>query len=470
MSQQAVPAPGFRQRGEEPQGPKPLNLRWGLTVLGLIIVAGFLVSRFWESRFHPAEPVAEQESASNGGSGNRGGTSDSQQALRTEFGSGDTSASPLTPITTANDEEQAAAARLQELQRIQQQVKEQIRALREQDAGYRAQRAVESVRLSRLRAMAEEGRSDLSALKTHLAAWTGTLTPLMTNDRGRAIASDPERLLLVATALDNPPATEEKISAWERNLEALLEPLQGSADEANLRLPEEFVSELNALLADIRKVREELARLRATLDTMLSQTGTDRLGSEGPTLREALELRRGEEAQRRMAAIAEAQRQVREEADRKLAEAEAARLEAENRVKLLESQARKEEAEAARQKAELLRRFEREWPRMQSYLVPFTSTGFTQPGGHGFERTTEKGPVSLGRLQGAGVLNRDLNSMKKLYYSTTANGMNDRDHGGFPRYFGGAQDWDRRHPTIQMIQDFLNEFGPILVEKGLLAP
>lgn len=460
MSQQAVPAPEFRQPNREPSGPKPLNLRWGLGVLGLIIAGGIVFSRVWEANFQPEKIAAVRESPAQSTSDDRGQTVDTQPAIGPDVsirGSG-----AATPVVTANYEELEAANR--------------------------AQRAVESVRRSKLRALAEEGRSDLTMLKAQLAAWNEVLNPLMNNDRGRVLASDPDRLRMVATILENSPATEEQVASWERNLMTLLEPLQESADEAALRLPDEFVSELDALLGVVRQAREDLTSRRATINTILAQIGPDLPQSESPTLREALERSRGEEAQKRAVAIAEAQRQARADADKKLAEAEAARVEAENRVKLLESQARKEEAEGierkladaraeaakqredARQKAELIRRFEHEWPRMQTYLVPFTSAGFTQPGGRGFERTTEKGPVSFGRLQGAGVLDRDINSLKKLYYSTTANGMNDRDHGGFPKYFGGAQDWNRKHPTIQLVQDFLNEFGPIMVEKGLLAP
>jgi hypothetical protein len=104
---------------------------------------------------------------------------------------------------------------------------------------------------------------------------------------------------------------------------------------------------------------------------------------------------------------------------------------------------------------------------MQTYLVPFTAPGYTQPQGGRFERTAQEGPVSLGKLAGSGFLEPTVNSLEGFYYATTANAQNDRPHGGFPVY--GVK-FATTQPLLQRIQDFLNKYGEIMVEEKLLAP
>ena len=122
-------------------------------------------------------------------------------------------------------------------------------------------------------------------------------------------------------------------------------------------------------------------------------------------------------------------------------------------------------AEARRQ--QLRKAFEQQWPGMQPYLTAFTTPGYTQPRRDKFVRTTDYGPVSLGKLRGAGLLERSVESLRRLHFATAANQMNDRDRGGFPTMentFAEAQ------ADLQRIQEFLDTYGEIMVEEGLLAP
>ena len=54
-----------------------------------------------------------------------------------------------------------------------------------------------------------------------------------------------------------------------------------------------------------------------------------------------------------------------------------------------------------------------------------------------------------------------------LYYIVGTN--NDRDLGSFPRYRGGAQDVQSRQSTMMRVQELVNKYGELMVEKGMLA-
>jgi hypothetical protein len=48
--------------------------------------------------------------------------------------------------------------------------------------------------------------------------------------------------------------------------------------------------------------------------------------------------------------------------------------------------------------------------------------------------------------------------------------LNDRDLGAFPIFLSGGPDFENKFPRLLTIQKFVREFGPVMVELGLLAP
>ena len=73
-----------------------------------------------------------------------------------------------------------------------------------------------------------------------------------------------------------------------------------------------------------------------------------------------------------------------------------------------------------------------------------------------------EGPVSLSALRGAEALNNTHQSLVTLMMVTTAG--NDRPITGFPRFSN-----DSDMPYLRKVQSLLIEFGPLMVEKEMLA-
>lgn len=133
-----------------------------------------------------------------------------------------------------------------------------------------------------------------------------------------------------------------------------------------------------------------------------------------------------------------------------------------------------DEAKAAEQKrvekAKREAKFDAEYPKMKAYLLPITSPGFKQFDGDGGPRLgmgTVKGPMSLAALTGA--LRKSTESTGN--FARAVSNYSDRPQGSFPHYStGGAGVTPQNYEIWYRIQDFIAEFGDIMVERKLLAP
>jgi hypothetical protein len=118
----------------------------------------------------------------------------------------------------------------------------------------------------------------------------------------------------------------------------------------------------------------------------------------------------------------------------------------------------------------LKKRFEVEYPEMKIYLVGLTTHGYRQFVGSSLHTVTKAGPLSYRGMIHAGVLNDGVPSLEHMHYTIGSTSSNDRDLGAFPFYLGGADDFENKLPRLLTIQKFVREFGPVMVELGLLAP
>lgn len=359
---------------------------------------------------------------------------------------------------------------------------------REQESRRKEESARRQGKVIAFRSLVKKTQQDLDALLAAVIGWQTNVKTLLASANGRRIAGSAAHVERFVSVYEKKRVAKSDVEAFQARLNVLQQPLRDSDKESSSTYApsKEFTDDVQTLKAEIQTALRPFQQDRLAVDGLLESTAN--LEPSKTTLQDAIAAFHRSEASRRAKTVAAARLKAQKEMDRKLAEAEAAKVAAEGRVKLLkikagkakvegtekalaaEIQAAAKKREAARKKAELTRQFDRVWPRMRGFLVPFTSSGYAQPAKRGFKRTVTKGPVSFSKLQGAGFLKKDINSLKTLYYATTANRMNDRSSGAFPRYFGGAQDWARRQETIQTIQDFLNKYGTIMVEKKLLAP
>jgi hypothetical protein len=336
-----------------------------------------------------------------------------------------------------------------------------------------------------------QGKKTQQELDDLLAAatnWQTKVETLLDGADGRRLAASAPHVERFVAVYDKKRLTKSEIATLQSRLDVLQQPLKSAEKDGDaMYVPSQTLrDDLQTLRSEITAAQRQYKQDLLAVSGLLESTASAEPSKD--TLKTAIAAFHRGEAARRAAAVAEARRKAGEDADRKLAAAEAAKVAAEARVKLLKIQAGKAEAEskekslndeiqaaakkreAARKKAVLVRQFQQQYPAMRGYLTPFTSSGYAQPGRYGFVRTTEKGPVSLSKLQGMGFLKKTIGSLQSFYYSTTANRMNDRPSGAFPQYVGGASDWARKQETVQTVQDFLNKFGTIMVEKKLLAP
>ncbi|RUL86993.1 coiled-coil domain-containing protein [Tautonia sociabilis] len=327
--------------------------------------------------------------------------------------------------------------------------------------------------------------------------WEAEVIGLLGDDSGRALAGQPSYVRRYrAIAAQERPGREEA-EGLRSALETLLEPVEDAlASPADALIPDEALAgQLEGLLKQAREGRDAYRTPRIQVQTLT--THAKAAGEPAAkTLREAIAEQEAEEAiaattlieaeeekarREREAALAAARREQLESEGR----AEVERIKAETEAKRMvgEQEARRiaEEAESVRRRQEqemearlaearreqLRKAFEQQWPGMQPYLTAFTTPGYTQPRRDKFVRTTDYGPVSLGKLRGAGLLERSVESLRRLHFATAANQMNDRERGGFPTMentFAEAQ------ADLQRIQEFLVTYGEIMVEEGLLTP
>jgi len=103
---------------------------------------------------------------------------------------------------------------------------------------------------------------------------------------------------------------------------------------------------------------------------------------------------------------------------------------------------------------------------MKSMLTPFTSTGTRQPTtSFQYIDTGERKPVSFGALQRLGYLENS--PQNRLYFAKYVTALNNRPAGSFPNL---SLDAGGGHEKIRKIQEFLQKYGEIMVEKELLSP
>ena len=327
---------------------------------------------------------------------------------------------------------------------------------------------------------------DLQKLADAHSRWQSSVEELKDGQTGRRIASDPALVELLATVLNTAPADDEPEKLGERLRRITTQLREAMAEESvSFKPTEEFISRIDEIEEAVEKshrwYRDHLLELAALEDQ------AEELAPAERTLRAALLSREAERAQERVEKLATRNREIQRQSDETVgaAEAEAQRIidEAKAEAKRLvgeataaritqaamEQKAEQEEELRRRQEAEKLAQLKREYQRdlrdIKVKLQPFITDGYTYNGDTGRE-----GPVSLSVLRGRGALDEGRKGLEKLLY-VGGTSTNDRDRGGFPQYVGSEYAWRQLNKDfLVQAQDYLNKYGALLVEDGLLAP
>ena len=339
----------------------------------------------------------------------------------------------------------------------------------------------------------DRAEGQVRELKDELKRWQTTEADLQTGDLGRRVASS-EEVLKQYQALQGKTQPDPLLpDKFQARLDLLRKPLlEAAASPIKAYRPgPAFEHTLLQIQQDITEALVDIRTRNAQLAAVIAQAPSEPT-ADSQSLSEALKRLDNAWAIAQAEKITAQVQKVRDEFDEKLA-AEKAGTERLRSELVLEQERRKREIEEIKERDQsqqladyakqlketqqqkaakdaLERQYQHDLPEIKSLLKPFVTDGRTQPGRHTFEMTVDVGPVSFSKLQGVGALTRTVDAQRKFWSMTTANKTNDRDLGAFPPYVGSAQDWFRKQPTVGRAQELLIKYGPLMVEKGMLAP
>lgn len=438
---------------------------WAI-VAGVIILGGMTAligGSFWYAQNYRNELRAE----THGPQGGEGG-----EASSAPFA--DNAAAGTTGSSGGGEQDAVAAA-----------------AEKERRLGEEAQRREEEARrqgqIIALRSLIDKTQRDLDDLLKSFNDWQNQVEPLLEGPKGRRIAGSAPHLERFVGVYEKERPSKSEISAYQDRLDALRGPLESATgDSAGVYAPSpELAGEVRDLdgeiLAALRQYKQDNLAVESIVESCAE------IDPSESTLTNAIRAFSKAEQDRRIEMMAESRRQASEKINRELAAAEAAKVEVEGRVELLEIKMQQQQAEdefkeltalaadqakareAAREKAQLERDFVRDLPQIRKYLPAFLAEGYTQPDQYGAASpTSKKGPMSLSAMRSAGALREDVGGLSRLNIIASGS-RNDRPVGGFPPWYGNVVS-EKNIPYVQTAQKYLLKYGDLMVEKGLLAP
>ena len=347
--------------------------------------------------------------------------------------------------------------------------------------------------------------ANIDRLQEDIDTVAKTQNELLTGDLGKRIAANRKAVEQYCAIVGKAAPDSVMPKRLREAVEGLLEPFRQAktVGAADYTLNEQMLTELAVLERQVDDALQAWDARNSRLSSLL-HTAPATAPADTPTLQEALKQLENERAAETNHVEAEYLDKVRRQEDQKtaalkakldadqaaaerdamervarakeastraLGKIKADEIEAQTQALVSEAQARTaRQAEEAR-KAKLEHEFEADLPEIQRLLRGLISEGATQPGGPNglFAVTTKRGPVSYAALGRIGALEPTIKSQQKLYFSVGTSG-NDRDRGSFPDYFGGDSDWRRKAATVQRAQELLIKYGPLMVEKKILAP
>jgi hypothetical protein len=347
--------------------------------------------------------------------------------------------------------------------------------------GQEVDSAIYRVSWNDAKAKLTSAQQSCDALDAALPKLQQEIIRLLTGDAGRRIASSVDWVDQFIVVRDRKRLTEDHVAAQRTAIEALLQQCENALNNPKINIEFKSASQLALIHDDLaqaeREVAEDLRHLQALAAESQSAAAAE------VTLAAAIEKRELELSTASLAELTAAQAAQREaatrrrqetvlEADRQVQAAELAREQSTQQGRIASAEAETEKqrqavaraaeraaAEAAHRKK--VAAFEREFPAMKLLLAPFISRGKLQLQGASWVGG-EEGPVSLAAIEQSGALSPTSGTSYMLMYF--GNGVNGRPAGSFPR--GHAND----QGEVRQVQDFLIEYGDILVEKKLLRP
>ena len=353
----------------------------------------------------------------------------------------------------------------------------ELDVLRRQASERRSSLAVAQAKMTQVRTNARRTGEQLKQLQAELATWKTAYEPLVTNENGRRIAASESHFQLAASVLKRDRPTSEAVASWEESLAILVGPLNAEAGEAesDVLLSAQHVAEIEALGSEVRKSLAQLQSDRTLIDAVIKETASLEVGDL--TITEALKAREVEEAKLVQQRLESEKKTAVDAQVAAIAAAEAERIKAETAVKQQEiandrarlgAKLSKLEAERLEIKEREIRELQRKQqekefqaalPDIRRYLIAFLAEGMQSRG-----PSPGAGPMSFSLIEGAGALTRDETGRQNLAHVV---GNGGRSTGPLPRFRGGMT--EAQQQACDRAQQLLAKFGPLMVEKGMLA-
>ena len=340
--------------------------------------------------------------------------------------------------------------------------------------------------------------SRLQTLLSETKEAKGDVLALKTNEEGRQIARHPSLIPGARRFFE----TDVQALVSEDEIIAKIENQRRSAlqiQKASGTLYEPDPKVIGSAGADLSWAAERIERitaLRTSLDALISESKIKVAQTTNAPKSLEIAIKEAEEAEaakktkliaEKLAeaktesaeSIAEAIKQKaiadgKKEAERLIAEAQKLKDEAQQALNIRKAEAKVAETksliEEQRLQAEARKAVLREKikdPKIQAKLAPFTTPGFAQIGGVGFD----KKPLSFRAIQTRGALNPTEAGLQALVHIAFT--RNDRDRPRWNFHYNNEKGWTKRSEERAMVvetQQLLAELGPVLVEEGLLQP
>lgn len=363
---------------------------------------------------------------------------------------------------------------------------------REDPAIVEERRALAKAKLQATIGRKTEISETLTTLENEVTAWETRIPGLLKSDDGKKIAVNPARVEQFAAVTEKERVSKARVRQLREQLDTLMAPIERAILQADSTyMPSETIQgEIEKIGVEVRTKLRDLREIKVVIDTLLADSALTKPGDK--TLEKAIADIDAERARQRGELVAKAKTDEHDKESKRLADA-AAKAEQDlanarrDLLKLktdaekhgieiqIEDAKRKIDAAVEAEQKRLLKakreaKFDAEYPKMKAYLLPITSPGFKQFDGDGGPRLgmgTVKGPMSLAALTSA--LRKSTQDTGN--FARAISNWSDRPQGAFPYYStGGAGQTPQNFEIWYRIQDFIAEFGDIMVERKILAP
>ncbi len=394
-------------------------------------------------------------------------------------------------VSTSAPDTEALQQRLGELEQQLEKLPGLTDSIRKELSVRDAQRARHAAKLVSVMATIRKCHVELGDAEQLLATWTHQYAPLLVDDRGRRLASDPHAVQRLSMLFDERHIDDSDVQAWREELKVAEQPyFEADNNSHPLDVTTEDAAYFSQLLTRVETANHALRKraraIQAELDSSTSRPLAELTLQATIERQESMTIQAmvDEATQRRLnelkAYVADQSRQIQQAEEERLAaltqvelaKRAAARADYRQQLQEINSEISKQDEETRRQQLEA--DFVQDEPEIKSLLAPFLNSSDRQPTVGSDDNPNSwimvanpSGPVSFGRLKGSRALDDTLDGKKRLHF-IGGSPSNFRWTGSFPVYSRTGFNNSAVVKQLDRARELLLKYGDLLVEKGML--